>query len=159
MRFVERELTKDAERNFRIAWFDAWKYEKEDALWRALLLRVMDSLRDRKDDKDETPTPLKAEIERLEQGLYRDIEWQEKGGLTVDWSKLLKGTAAGAVRLSLALVPGLGALEEIAKAAQGKLGEGGDVQKLLDAFQRKVIDHRQAQLRSIEQFQAEFARL
>lgn len=33
------------------------------------------------------------------------------------------------------------------------------MQKLLDAFQRKVIDHRQAQLRSIEQFQAEFARL
>ncbi len=159
MRFVQRQLAKDTERNFRIAWFDAWKYEKEDALWRALLLRVTDSLRNRKGDTDETPAPLRAEIERLEQSLYRDLEWHEKGELTVDWSKLLKGTAAGAVRLSLALVPGLGALEEIAKTAQGKLGEGGDVQKLLDAFQRKVIDHRQAQLRSIEQFQAEFARL
>lgn len=104
MRFVQKKLAEDPNRNFRIAWFDAWKYEKEDALWRALLLRVTDSLRNREGAEDKTPGPLKSQIERLEQGLYRDVEWQEKGGLTLDWSKLLKGAATGAVRLSLALV-------------------------------------------------------
>jgi len=38
MRFVEHSLAESKPPTgpgFRLAWFDAWKYEKEDALWRA----------------------------------------------------------------------------------------------------------------------------
>jgi len=158
MKFVQHELQRDSTRKFRLAWFDAWKYEKEDALWRALLLRVIDNLRDRNAvGKDETQEPFKTEISHLEERLYRDVEWQEKGGLTIDLPKLAGGIAAMAVRLPFALLPGVAA--EAVKAAQSAIGEGKDVGSVLGAFDRRVIEHHQAQLRSIEQFQEEFGRL
>ncbi len=158
MQFVRDELARDAARKFRLAWFDAWKYDKEDALWRALLLRVIDNRRDRDDQGvDITPEPLKSEIARLEQRLYRDVEWEEKGGLTVDLPKLGKAAAAGAIKLSFAMLPGFAA--EVVKAAQAALGNAEDAGKFLDAFDRHVIEHHQAQLRSIEQFQHEFEKL
>ncbi|MGB8645024.1 MAG: SUMF1/EgtB/PvdO family nonheme iron enzyme [Anaerolineae bacterium] len=163
MRFVEKDLRaplKNDGRVFRVAWFDAWKYEKEEALWRALLLRVIDELRDRDAvGTDCTPEPRKSAIERLEQRLYREVEWEEKGGLTVDWPTLVKEGVAGAVKLSFAFVPGLSTLTKAVEAAQGKLGEADGAKELLDAFHRDVITHHQAQLRSIEQFQVEFGNL
>jgi len=158
MKFVQDELQRDPARKFRLAWFDAWKYEKEDALWRALLLRVIDNLRDRSNEgRDVTEEPFRTDISRLEERLYRDVEWQEKGGLTIDFPKLAGGLAAMAVRLPFALLPGVAA--EAVKAAQAAIGEGKDVGSVLGAFDRRVIEHHQAQLRSIEQFQHEFGRL
>ena len=163
MRFVERELrvpAKDHQRSFRVAWFDAWKYEKEEALWRALLLRVVDELRDRDaDGKDITPKERKEAIEKLEQRFYRDVDWEEKGGLTVDWSKLVKGAATGAIQFSFAFLPGLATLTEAVKAAQGAVGKAENANELVEAFRRDVIKHHQDQLRSIEQFQKEFGDL
>jgi formylglycine-generating enzyme required for sulfatase activity len=159
MQFVRDDLEQDKARKFRLAWFDAWKYEKEDALWRALLLRVIDELRTFENDKDVTPTALKKDIEKLEQRLYRDLNWEEKGGLTVDWSKLVKGAATGAIQLSFGFLPGLATLTEAVKAAHGEIAKGEDAGTLLDAFHRDVIEHHQAQLRSIDQFQREFAAL
>jgi len=158
MKFVQDDLAKDESCTFRLAWFDAWKYEKEDALWRALLLRVIDNLRDRNDKgEDVTPDPFKTEIARLEERLYRDVEWEEKGGLTIDLPELAKGFAGTAVRLSIAMLPGFAA--EAVQAAQKAIGKGEDVSSILAAFDRKAIEHHQAQLRSIEQFQHEFAKL
>src|SRR5512134_3309669 len=37
MRMVKKKLPDD----FTIAWFDAWKYDKEETLWRAFLLNVL----------------------------------------------------------------------------------------------------------------------
>ncbi|MEW5719547.1 MAG: SUMF1/EgtB/PvdO family nonheme iron enzyme [Chloroflexota bacterium] len=159
MQFVRDDLAQDKTRKFRLAWFDAWKYEKEDALWRALLLRVIDNLRTFENDKDVTPDALKKDIEKLEQRLYRDLNWEEKGGLTVDWSKLVKGAATGAIQLSFGFLPGLATLTEAVKAAHGEIAKGEDAGTLLDAFHRDVIEHHQAQLRSIEQFQREFETL
>jgi formylglycine-generating enzyme required for sulfatase activity len=160
MKFVHDDLKQDEARRFRLAWFDAWKYEKEDALWRALLLRVVDNLRDRDaEGNDVTPEPLKSDIENLEQRLYRDLEWEEKGGMTIDWSKLVEGAASGAIQLSFSLLPGLATITEAVKAAQGAIGKGEHAKGLLSAFQRDMIEHHQAQLRSIEQFQKEFGDL
>ncbi|MBI3538348.1 MAG: SUMF1/EgtB/PvdO family nonheme iron enzyme, partial [Chloroflexi bacterium] len=163
MNFVHNDLAdarKNSGRTFRRAWFDAWKYEKEDALWRALLLRVIDSLRERDaEGKDITKEPLKSDVAKLEQRLYRDVQWEEKGGLTVDWSQLVKGAATGAIKLSFGFLPGLATLTEAVKAAQGEIAKGEDAGKILDAFHRDVIEHHQAQLRSLEQFQKEFGEL
>lgn len=162
MRFVERALrvekTAKEEPAFRVVWFDAWKYEKEEALWRALLLRVVDELRLRDAEGSEvTPKELKKEIERLEQRLYQEVEWEEKGNLTIDWPKAAKATGAAALKLSFSFLPGFAT--QAVEAAQKAIGEGKDAENLFDAFQREVIQHRQAQLRSIEQFQIEFGNL
>lgn len=161
MKFVHDDLRNDAARKFRLAWFDAWKYEKEDALWRALLLRVVDTLRVRSErdatGNDTTPKDLRQAIEKLEQSLYRDIAWEEKGNVTIDWSKVGKAAAGSAVRLSIAMLPGFAS--QAVEAAQAALGGGKDLENLFDAFQRESVKHHQDQLRSIEQFQKEFGDL
>ena len=161
MGMIESSL-KDSEKNsepkrFKLVRFDAWKYYKEDALWRAMLLRVLDALR----SEVKGAAELK-EIENLEQRLYRDVEWKEKGGLTVDWPKLAKAGASGALKLSFAFVPGVSTVVEAVKAAQGAIGKGdvaGDVSSIAEAFQRDVMVHHRTQLNNIEQFQTEFGRL
>ena len=163
MRFVEQDLVKPAQAStpkFRAVWFDAWKYEKEEALWRALLLRVVDELRSRDAaGQDTTAKPLRDDLERLEQRLYRDVEWEEKGGLKIDWPQAAKSAVKGAIQLSLGFIPGVKMLEEALKAASGELGKGEQLGDLVGAFRRDVVEHHQAQLRSIEQFQAEFGQL
>ncbi|HEX6047541.1 MAG TPA: P-loop NTPase fold protein [Pyrinomonadaceae bacterium] len=145
---------------FVLVRFDAWKYYKEDALWRALLLRVLDALRP--DERDQSKKVLRDSIEQLEQRLYRDVEWKEKGGLSIDWPKLTKSGASGALKLSFAFVPGVSTLAECVKAAQNAIGKGdvaGDVAAIAEAFQRDVIVHHRTQLKHIEQFQDEFSKL
>lgn len=41
MKMVKKNLPKD----FTVAWFDAWKYDKEETLWRAFLLSVLTAVR------------------------------------------------------------------------------------------------------------------
>ncbi|HEX7335491.1 MAG TPA: P-loop NTPase fold protein [Pyrinomonadaceae bacterium] len=152
----EKEKEPDSQR-FVFVHFDAWKYYKEDALWRAMLLRVLDALRRRL--KPDSDAGVSAKINRLEDSLYRAVEWQEKGGLTIDWPKLVKAGAGGAVKLSFSFVPGLSSLVEAVKAAQGKLGEGTiaeDVSAVASAFHRNIVTHHQNQLHEIEQFQRGF---
>ena len=162
MRFVHDDLKNNAEKNndrrFRLAWFDAWKYEKEDALWRALLLRVVDNLREFDEQGEEkTGKELRDKIDKLEESLYREVQWEDKGGIQVDWPKAAGAVAGTAVRLSVSMLPGFAV--KAVEAAQSALGGGKDLENLLGAFQRESVKHHQAQLRSIEQFQKEFGDL
>ena len=157
MKFVQDELAQDKASGFRLLWFDAWKYEREDALWRALLLRVIDSLRTLENGKDVTEDRLRKGIERLEQRLYRGIEWEEKGKIILDLPTLAKGAAGATLQLAVSMLPGFAA--EAVKAAQEALGKGENAGTILDALQRDVTRYHQEQLRSIEQFQQEFGTL
>jgi tetratricopeptide (TPR) repeat protein len=161
MGMIQDLLEEDAQsKGFVCVRFDAWKYYKEDALWRAMLLRVLDVLRQRLTDGSKSD--LKDTIQHLEQSLYRDVEWEEKGGLTIDWPQLVKAGAGGALKLSFAFVPGLSALVKAVEAAQQGIGGGKlaeDVSDVAQAFQRDLIVHHQTQLRHIEQFQDQFATL
>jgi tetratricopeptide (TPR) repeat protein/Cdc6-like AAA superfamily ATPase len=164
MRMIERSLEKTQEESnsikFVLVSFEAWKYYKEDALWRAMLLRVLDALRPK--TEDESNKDLRSKIERLEQSLYRDVDWEEKGGLTIDWPKLARAGAGGALKLSFSLVPGMTTIMEAVKAIDNSLVDG-DISKNIDtvssAFQRDMVTHHQSQLSSIEQFQLEFSKL
>lgn len=171
----QRQEKKD---KYRLVWFDAWKYSQEELLWRALLLRVLAALRPAqaeggqpKTDKElsEADKKLCAELDRLEESLYRDVDWEEKGSLTVDIPEALKAAGGGLLKLGFAVLPGVGTVfqalrlaDKAAEAAQGKMGEGAlseDVAGLLKAFRRDVIQHHQRHLASLEQFQKAFADL
>ena len=164
MRMIESSL-KEIEKQsgvkrFVFVRFDAWKYYKEDALWRTMLLKVLDALRNK--SPNNATDKLTATIERLEESLYRDVEWKEKGGLTIDWPKLVQAGAGGALKLSFSFVPGLSMLVKAVEAAQSNLGAGKlaeDVSGVATAFQRDMVIHHQSQLRHIEQFQNEFHKL
>ncbi len=146
---------------FKIVWFDAWKYDKDYSLWRAFLLRVLDSLRPISQETKQQKE-LAERVEHLEEGLYRDTRWEEKGRLSIDWPELIKGVTGSAVRLSFALVPGLSGLGKAVEAAESAIGEGkiaDNASGILKALQRDTVEHYQAQLRFVEQFQREFADL
>lgn len=67
--------------NFRVAWFDAWKYEKEATLWRALLLHVLDAL------KGAVPENKPEDLETLsdlETALYQPVDREKVGGVRDD---------------------------------------------------------------------------
>jgi KAP family P-loop domain len=92
-----------------ILWFDAWVYARqEQALWRALLLRVVEALRERTltpEDRNllgaeyDTAkkefdalwiTPKDAEdarkeLEEARSSLYRSLTVKEQGGIRVNW--------------------------------------------------------------------------
>ncbi len=129
----------------RTVWFNAWKYNQEDALWRALLLLLLDDL-EHLLEKD-PPQPVKNEpspkelLGLLREALYRETGWTERGELRPDWIQALTSGAG----LALALA--------------GKGEPVGQVVELLQAFRREELTHYHARLSSLEQFQRNFERL
>jgi formylglycine-generating enzyme required for sulfatase activity len=162
---VARSDTATASPTHRTVWFNAWKYNQEDALWRALLLVLLDDL----EQALRTDPPPKVEgepdpeqlVEVLRQALYRETTWTEKGTLKPDWMQALTAGAGLAFNLILSGAT-LGLAGEVVDEARKTLGKGEPVRKmakLAQAFKREEIVHTQAQLRSLEQFQENFAAL
>jgi formylglycine-generating enzyme required for sulfatase activity len=149
----------------RAVWFNAWKYNQEDALWRALLLVLLDDLetlipRDRPPADADGAEPEQL-LALLRQALYRDTSWSEKGERRPDWTTALTAGAQLAFNLALSGAS-LGLADTVVDEARKALGKGEPVSRLsqlAQAFKREEIVHEQAQLRSLEQFQANFARL
>jgi len=166
MSMVKAHIDERGLPRYRTVWFNAWKYNKEEALWRALILRVLDALRPRQEDGTlyaeeelrQEQQDMVHDLDRLEESLYRMVEWQELGRWTLDWAKALRGTAEGAAEIALAFVPGglplVNLLKGTAKAITGK-----DQQAVAEAFRRQVQSYRREQLRSLEQFEGQFRAL
>jgi formylglycine-generating enzyme required for sulfatase activity len=135
-------------------WFDAWKYDKEETLWRAFLLSVLFALEEAA-AKNKQPT---EEIEKLKTLLYQPIDIEKTGGVTIDLAKLGGKAVQGAVQIGLSFIPGGAALgkivEELQKSGTANLSEGA-----LDAIQRERIKVHIEQIRFLEQFQERFRRI
>jgi KAP family P-loop domain len=143
---------------FRSIWFDAWKFDKEDALWRALLLRILDALRPKPTAKGKKATSLRESIQRMEESLYHDVTWTEYGRFTVDWTALTKDVAKTGLKFGLSLIPGAQTIQEVLKIAGQTVGSS-DPSNLVGAIQRDSVQHYQAQLRAMEQFCRQFEQL
>jgi formylglycine-generating enzyme required for sulfatase activity len=158
MRMVQKQLPDD----FQTVWFDAWKYDKEEALWRALLLQVLSTVRSIVETEE--PEGKKAEEAResalnalsdLEASLYRAVEREELGNLQVNWQELLKGSVETALHVGIALVPGLRIAQAVMEGA-GKKATGDDPGTLLKAVERAKTKIYSEQVQSLEQFQQKF---
>lgn len=70
MRMVERRLREDAAPDFPVhtVWFNAWLYSREDALWRALIARVVREVRG-----FELTEAQHAALDTLEERLYQPL--------------------------------------------------------------------------------------
>ncbi|MBI1879927.1 MAG: hypothetical protein HYR94_17185, partial [Chloroflexi bacterium] len=197
MRLVEEKL-KNAQPAPLTVWFNAWKYDQEEALWRALVIQVLNAFRpaatadsrpqtaDRRPQNAKPPhgtadkdpgsqflpdkppagpslTPeqqkLNQRLDDLEASLYRTVEREEIGGVTIDWEKLLKGSIMGITHLSLSALPGVGAiLSKMMEKAQEQI-TGEDITTIFEAIQRERRKIYREQLRSLEQFQHNFEQL
>ncbi len=161
LRLIKDALDQGGNKSkFKTLWFDAWTFDKEDALWRALILRVLSSLRsDLSADSDDAGKKAIARLDDLEASLYRDVDRAEAGGITVDWEKAGKATVSGLTRLTLSLVPGVGTfLAKTAEEAQKQLS-GGTLDSLFDAIQHKRREIHREHVESLEHFQQGFAEL
>ena len=146
MRMVKNQLPK----KFTVAWFDAWKYDKEETLWRAFLLSVLTALR--REIKEGQPI---EDLEYLETMLYRGIEIDKAGGVTIDLAKLGGAVAKGGVQLALSFIPGGTVLSEFVKKVQ-QLGAEALTDEATEAIQRERTKIQIEQVRFLEQFQGKF---
>jgi formylglycine-generating enzyme required for sulfatase activity len=147
MRMVKKGLPPE----FTVAWFDAWKYDKEKTLWRAFLLSILSALQKSAKDKGQ-PT---EEFEKLQSLLYREMELEKVGGVTIDLAKLGGNVAKGLAQISLSFIPGISALtklvEELQSGAAKNAGDGA-----MDAIQRERTKIHIEQVQFLEQFQEKF---
>lgn len=146
MRMVRKQLPK----KFTVAWFDAWKYDKEETLWRAFLLNVLFAVEEKSGETEELKT--------LKTMLYRGLEFEKTGGVTIDLAKLGAKVAEGAIQIGLSFIPPLAALADMAKELQ-KSGAGNVAGGFESAIQRERTKIYVEQVRSLEQFQEKFATL
>jgi len=172
MRLVEESLQEASTAQGKkvwTAWFNPWRYDRDEALWRALILRVLTVLRQKilgvkNADKPVEELPQRKqkvaqELEDLQASLYREVKREEIGGVTVDWEKMGRGAAGWVTRLSLGLIPGLGGpLSKVVEEAQKKLS-GDDLDALFSAVQRQRRKIHRDQVRSLEQFRGDLEKL
>lgn len=133
---------------YTVAWFDAWKYDKEDTLWRAFLLNVLFAM-------EKTVGAEAEDLQKLKTLLYRGLEFEKTGGVTIDLAKLGAGIAEGAVQIALSFVPPLATLTTLVTELQkgGKANIQGGFENAIQRERAKIYVE---QIRSLEQFQDKF---
>ncbi len=157
-------------KGYPLVWFDAWKYDREDALWRALILRVVHALREkvrenithlerdgakRKDQIDRAMKPF----DDLERSLYRVVEREEFGNVQIDAGKMVKGAGKMLLHMGLHLIPAVGqVLPKLLEKSQEETA-GDDLSLLFDAVRRERQEIFREHIHSLEQFQHSFATL
>lgn len=168
MRMLANEIQRNSSN--RVVWFSAWKYDDEVALWRAFILRVIDALRPRDGDGNilteemmvDYQKNMVKDLDRLEESLYRTVEWKELGELTLDWGKAITNTTKLAAQLAFSFIPGAAPFVKTLEKAQELLAEGkpaDDLEQVIGAFHRQVKEYRREQLRAVDQFDMEFGRV
>ncbi|RLC79416.1 MAG: hypothetical protein DRI81_05360 [Chloroflexi bacterium] len=132
----------------RVVWFNAWQYaQDEGALWRALLLRVLEGL-----ESDQISEQDAQQIADWRMRLYTDVERTEMGSINIDWPKLGKG----ALNLGLSLIPTPATFLQVAQLLQGEMGS---LEEIVSAFQRERTEVYRRKLTLLEEFRGGFAHL
>jgi formylglycine-generating enzyme required for sulfatase activity len=150
MKMMKKKLPDD----YTVAWFDAWKYDKEETLWRAFLLCVLTALKENAQKKQE-PT---EEFEKMQSLLYRDMELEKVGGVTIDLPKLGGAVATGLVKLSLSFIPGVASLTKLIEELQSGAAKSG-TDEAVAAITRERTKIYIEQVQFLEQFQDRFSKL
>ncbi len=137
--------------------FNAWKYQAREALWRALILRLIGELRRQDASPEQT-----AELEELEESLYATFEVQEVGPWSVNW----RTVATEFISVAFEALQ-LGFVGRALRGIFGKKKRGNDeallseaqIEELSGALERKTVSRRVKQVESIEQFLDAFTAL
>ncbi len=167
LRQLRAAIDKPGNPNVRTVWFTAWKYDHTDALWRAFILRVLGALYPREagdglwEDRPRLTNPGPQQtaqmqmLERLEESVYRPVDWQELGKLTVDWLQLLRESKDAAVELTEEFLPVPGVVKKLLRLAVGYKEEEAD--GVAAGIGREIQQYRLEQLQHMEQFEEAFA--
>lgn len=153
MRTLEEKIKNDGD-GFpaKTIWFNAWKYDKEEAIWRALLMRILEELKPAKGEKkteeeskrdDELITKLKD----LQNSLYKDVHREDLGEFTFDIGKAGKGF----LKLGIEMLPYIRDIPQLIDK-----GQKDALTTLSEAVARKKIKTSIDKVQDMEQFQEKF---
>ena len=167
MRMLRDEIESEGKPKARTVWFTAWKYDRQEALWRSLILRVLEAMYPREDgdgpreDRPVLQDPPPAQerlitlLEKLEDSVYQDVEWEELGDRNIRWWQFLSNTGMAAVDIAAAL-----GSAGIAPVMQGLAGvdepTAEKIKKAAQAISRETKNYQRRQLFHMEQFEATF---
>ena len=169
MQMLRQQLEGEGVASRRTVWFTAWKYDRQDALWRAFILRVLDALYPRENEpKDrprverpvlQTPGPREARLitllNRLEESVYQAVDWEEIGPRAINWWQFISNT--GKAGAEVAANVGSGVLfGSFKKALGGKDTPVEEIQKAAEAISRETRSYHRRQLQYMEEFEATF---
>jgi AAA+ ATPase superfamily predicted ATPase len=145
MMMVEKELR--AAGTYTV-WFNAWKYEKEDALWRALILRILESLKSRS-----------KRVEQIRQRLYAAVSTEELGKIEVDWVEAGKALSLDAIKAVAKLTLPLTGVATTLGSLAGALTGASTFEDVSKAISRQKITIEQERIASIEEFEKLYSEL
>ncbi len=172
-------IRKNLQPHCTTVWFDAWRYAQQEALWRALLLSVVESLRtmvaeesdwlhdyidyqnrlapDAHTTHDDTHLAatrkhLIARLDDLATSLYRSVDRQEPGEIQFQWDKAGKLAAGAIIKAGFSYIPLLGQITTMVEKAREQLGDESHADTVLELFQRERTRIYREQVQSLEQF-------
>jgi formylglycine-generating enzyme required for sulfatase activity len=154
MRMVRTELDKPApegERSIHTMWFDAWKYHREEVLWRALLLQVLNCLESL--EQVQSSKEAAGKIADWKQRLYEDVDREELGEFTFEVTKAGKGV----LKLGLGLLPAIPLLKDLLSAWEAE--PSTFVDDLVGAFGHQTMHIHERKVQFLEEFQRGLAGL
>lgn len=155
LRMVRREAETMLPGGLVPAWFDAWKYDRQEALWRALLLQVLAALQKHIPEEEKE---AHQELDDLTASLYRTVEREEVGQVQIDWGKLGQGAAQGAVQIGLSFLPGAALLKDLVDSLKEDATSSAR-ENLLGAIRRERSKIHVERVQFLDQFQTRFRRL
>ncbi len=163
-------------------WFDAWRYTQQDALWRALLVSVVEGIRTayKHDDtlhqayvqrlgqiNPADPQPciqedrekLENELDDLLASLYRTVDREELGEVQFQLDEAGKLVARTLLRVGFQAIPLLGSLSQAVDEAYKALGRTDFVEEGGKLFERERTRIYRDRVQSLEQFYQGFKKL
>jgi len=158
MQMMQQQFDPGAQHDqgrYPTVWFDAWRYAHQDALWRALLLSVVEALRTlvQHDQRFAAARDdLKSRFDDLTASLYRSVEREERGAIEFQWGKAGMFAADTIIRAGFSYIPLLGQISRAAEKAGEAVGEEAYAERLLDLFQSERTRIYREQVQSLEQF-------
>lgn len=160
-------------------WFDAWRYAQQETLWRALLLRVVESLRALAQHDDDwlraycerqerllgasrigldtdrlqqTRAAINTRLDDLAASLYRSVDREEPGEIQFQWDKAGQLAANTLIRAGFSYIPVLGGIAKAVEKAGEAAGSESYADKIFELFQRERSRIYRDQVQSLEQF-------
>ena len=152
------------------AWITAWKYDRHEALWRTFILRVLESLYPRKpgsglrqdrprlaeEKLTEQQRELVDHLDRLQESVYRPVDWQELGRWSLNWWQALRESGKAAAEIATVFVPSAAVFKRALDAVGGDAQVDDELGQVAAAFRREVKKYHLDQLLHMEQFEHTF---
>ncbi len=148
MKTLEEKIKKDGVFPAKIIWFNTWKYDKEDAIWSALLMRILEELKTGGEDEI-----LDKKLDDLQTSLYNEVHREELGSLTIDFGKAEKGT----LKLSFSMPPATG--DAVTKLLKTASKEKKDINTIIDSVHREKKIFNVKNVQFLEEFQLNFEKI